>query len=104
MVAEADADWKRDLHSGDEDRVVRALHAACPCSGSSARYEQYMSLLHQFKKDGRPKVKAVALHLDEDAFDRLRREDERANGFVRNRRGGNGRRGEPRKARVREGW
>jgi hypothetical protein len=104
MIAHTDVDWRRDLASGDEERVVRALHGACPCSGSSTRYEQYMDLLHQFKKDPRPKVRAVALHLEEDAFDRLRREDERTNGFVRNRQGGNGRRGEPRKARVSEGW
>ena len=95
--------WLADLQSGDSLRQVRALHAACPCSGSSLLYEQYMPLLHELKKDPRPEVRRVAIHLDEDALEVAVVADERANGFVRNRPGGWGRRREPRRKAVRYG-
>jgi len=75
----------------------------CPCSGSSAQYEELMPLVHELGKDPRPAVRAVALHLELDAFQRLALEDEVANGFVRNRPGGNPRRGETRRSRQRYG-
>lgn len=95
--------WLDDLESDDEALVKRALHAACPCSGSSELYEQYMVILHRFKKDPRPAVRKVAIHLEVDAMERLSMEDEWASGFVRNRPGGGGRRGEVRRPDLRTG-
>ena len=92
------------VESDDEAVVIRALHEACPCSGSAELYEEFMPLLQRFKKDKRAAVRAVALHLERDAMGQLKIQDEEANGFRRNRPGGNGRKGEPRKADVRQGF
>lgn len=96
-----ESDWKADLESDDESRVIAALHEACPCTGSAELYEKYMSLLNNFKKDARPAVRKVALHLEVDAFGQLREDEELGSGFVRNRPGGNGRRKESRRPHVR---
>ena len=48
-------------------------------------------------------MRQVALHLEVDALDELRKADERANGYVRNRPGGAGRRGELRRADLHVG-
>ena len=61
-----------DLASDDEATVIRALHAACPCTGSDERYTVYMDVLHRLKKDPRPKVRGVAIHLDGGRRDDLR--------------------------------
>ena len=95
--------WLAELQSGDAARQIRALHRACPCSGSSRLYERYMPLLHAMKKDSRPEVRKVALHLEEDALQVSMMTDERWNGFRRNRPGGWGREGEPRSKRIRYG-
>ena len=79
--------WLEDLESSDPARVVSALHRACPCSGSAELYERYMPILERFKKDPRPEVRQVALHLEVDALEQLVRADERAGGFERNRGG-----------------
>ena len=96
-------EWLANLASEDEAVVVRALHQACPCSGSAFLYEQYTSRLRELKKDSRPAVRQVALHLDEDALDQLKIQDEQANGYRRNRPGGAGRRGEIKRADIRDG-
>ncbi|MEY2469469.1 MAG: hypothetical protein QOF21_2167 [Actinomycetota bacterium] len=85
----SDERWLVELDSDDEATVISALHAACPCSGSSDRYERYLFILRRFEKDVRPAVRKTALHLQLDAFEELAKEDERADGFVRNRAGGN---------------
>jgi hypothetical protein len=92
-----------DLESSDEARVISALHRACPCSGSPDLYEAFIPLLHRFKKDTRPAVRAVALHLEVDALERLCRLDEEAAGFKRNKAGGHGRRRETRRSDIRYG-
>lgn len=102
-MATDEAAWLADLGSGDPVRQIRALHAACPCSGSSELYERYMPQLHELRKDPRPKVRRIALHLDEDALEVLAVADERASGFHRNRPGGWGSGGEPRRKSVRLG-
>jgi len=84
-----EARWVDDLESDDEATVISALHAACPCSGSAERYEAFMPVLHRFKKDAREKVRAVAIHLEVDAMERLARLDEEAVGYRRNKPGGN---------------
>lgn len=98
-----DEELLRDLNSDVEAVVVSALHSACPCSGSSRQYERFMAILGRFKHDPRPRVRAVALHLEQDALEALAKDDERANGWVRNRPGGNGKRREARRAKVRYG-
>ena len=94
---------ERDLRSEDEATVIAALHRACPCGGSSRTYEALMPLVRALQKDSRPTVRTVAMHLEVDAFQALAMEDERANGWVRNRPGGNPRRGETRRASRRYG-
>lgn len=84
-----DEHWVADLESDDQERVISALHAACPCTGSDQRYEAFMPVLHRFKKDHRPKVRAVAIHLEEDAMTELAKRDEEATGYLRNKPGGN---------------
>lgn len=100
-VYESADDWRSDLQSPDEATVVSALHAACPCEGDRARdrYEEFMHLVSTFKKDRRPKVRAVALHLERDALEELAKEDERSVGWTRNRPGGNSRRSDRRPRR-----
>ena len=93
-----------DLASGEEAVVLKALHAACPCSGSDAFFAQNNAAIRALEKDARPHVRAVAKHVQVDALDQLRQEDERAGGFRRNRPGGSGRRGETRRAAIRQGW
>lgn len=96
-------DWKADLESDDEARVIAALHQACPCTGSAELYEKFLPVLNRFKKDQRAGVRKVALHLEVDAFDRLRVDEEEAVGVVRNRPGGNDGRRNARRPRVRDG-
>ena len=96
-------DWLADLASDDEAVVISALHEACVCTGSAELYEGFLPLLQRFKKDPRPAVRRVAIHLERDSLESLVRDDERANGFVRNQAGGNGRHGELRRAPRRQG-
>lgn len=84
-----DADFLDSLASDDAEVVVAALHAACPCGGSSERYEAFLDVVRGFEKDPRPAVRKAAMHLQYDAFEELTKDDERAAGFVRNRAGGN---------------
>ena len=93
-----EADWKADLESEDEARVIAALHEACPCTGSAELYEKFLPVLNRFKKDPRPEVRKIALHLEEDAFGRLMKDEEEAAGFDRNRPGGN--RNSPRRPHI----
>jgi hypothetical protein len=97
------AEWALGLESDDESVVISALHEACPCSGSFQLYEEFMPILNRFKKDTRPAVRAVALHLEVDALGRLNLHDEQAAGWVRNRPGGQ-RRGEIRNKDIRDGF
>lgn len=90
-------DWLARLSWGDEDTRIAALRSACPCNGSSRTYEDFMSLLAALKADPSPRVRQVALHLEYDALVHLRQADEDALGYRRNRPGGHGRRGQPRR-------
>jgi hypothetical protein len=79
-----DDEWLARLESEDERTVIAALHAACPCSGSSRRFQDYKDLLARLQKDPRPAVRKTALHLEYDAFEELRKDDASAS----DRRGG----------------
>lgn len=93
-----------DLDSDDEEVVIRALHTACPCSGDDTFFVRHQRALRRLERDARPAVREVAKHLQRDAIDEMRQEDERAAGFDRNPRGGFGPKGQPRRADVRQGW
>lgn len=70
-------DWLDDLESSDPAVVIAALHRACPCTGSAELYERFMPVLARFRKDPRPAVRDVALHLERDALDELQKQDGR---------------------------
>lgn len=55
------------LRSPDADARIHALHSICPCRASVAVYERYMDEVKLLHKDPNPRVRKVALHLDEDA-------------------------------------
>ncbi|MGH9224492.1 MAG: hypothetical protein ACRD2W_12100 [Acidimicrobiales bacterium] len=59
-----------------------------PLFGFLVLDERYLPLLHEMKEDPDPKVRRVALHLEEDALEVSVVADERANDFERNRPGG----------------
>ena len=46
---------------------VKALRALCPCHAGWERFEQYMDIVERLKKDTSPVVRAIALHVFEDA-------------------------------------
>ena len=59
---------EEDLWS-DDDRVrAKALRRLCPCHGSYELYDRYYDVIRALQKDPSPRVRAVALHLEEDAF------------------------------------
>lgn len=55
------------LRSADVDTRIRALHRVCPCGGSFAVYERYMDEVRRLRKDPSPRVRKVAVHVEEDA-------------------------------------
>jgi hypothetical protein len=57
-----------DLYSDDEDVRAKALRRLCPCHGSFQMYDRYLDMIRAMQKDPSRKVRAVALHLEEDAL------------------------------------
>jgi hypothetical protein len=57
-----------DLYSDDEDVRAKALRRLCPCHGSFEMYDKYLDVIRAMQKDPSPKVRGVALHLEEDAL------------------------------------
>src|SRR5581483_4140037 len=55
------------LRSPDEQARVKALHAVCPCAAGYQLYEQLRVEVRRLQKDPSPRVRAVALHVEEDA-------------------------------------
>jgi hypothetical protein len=55
------------LRSPDEQARVEALHAICPCAAGYQLYEQLRGEVRRLQKDPSPRVRAVALHVEEDA-------------------------------------
>jgi hypothetical protein len=55
------------LRSPDEQARVQALHAICPCSAGYQLYEQLRGEVRRLQKDPSPRVRGVALHVEEDA-------------------------------------
>jgi hypothetical protein len=99
-----DDEWMALVASDDPADRIKALHAACPCTGFTERYEAYQDTLYRLKKDPDPRVRATALHLDVDALEHMRVADEVANGYDANPPGGHGKQRQTRRAHVRQGW
>ena len=59
---------EEDLRSPDEAVRAKALRRLCPCHGSFELYDRYYDVIRAMQKDASSKVRAVALHLEEDAF------------------------------------
>ena len=55
------------LRSPDEQARVKALHAVCPCAAGYQLYEQLRDEVRRLQKDPSARVRAVALHVEEDA-------------------------------------
>lgn len=55
------------LHSPDEEARIRALHEVCPCKAGFEPYEQFRGVVRRLQKDPSPRVRAVALHVEQDA-------------------------------------
>jgi hypothetical protein len=55
------------LRSPDEQARVEALHAVCPCGAGYRLYEQLRDEVRRLQKDPSARVRAVALHVEEDA-------------------------------------
>lgn len=72
MSKKADDSYSRfreeELWSEDENVRAKALRRLCPCHGSFELYDRYIDLIRAMQKDQSEKVRAVALHLEEDAF------------------------------------
>lgn len=56
-----------DLQSSDETVRLNAARSLCPCRAGWEVFEQYMGIVAGMKKDPSPEVRAVALHLFQDA-------------------------------------
>lgn len=46
---------------------MKALHAVCPCAAGFQLYERLRGEVRQLQKDPSPRVRAVALHVEQDA-------------------------------------
>jgi hypothetical protein len=55
------------LRSVDEDVRVKAVHQVCPCRAGFLVYEQFRGEVRRLQKDPSPRVRAAALHVEQDA-------------------------------------
>ena len=55
------------LRSADEEVQVKALHRVCPCGAGFVVYERFRSEVKWLQKDPSPRVRAAALHAEQDA-------------------------------------
>jgi hypothetical protein len=55
------------LQSPDEQARITTLHAVCPCAAGFQLYEQLRGEVMQLQKDPSPRVRATALHVEQDA-------------------------------------
>jgi hypothetical protein len=55
------------LRSPDEQVRVKALHRVCPCGAGFVVYERFRSEVKRLQKDPCPRVRAAALHAEQDA-------------------------------------
>jgi len=55
------------LRSADDQVRVKALHRVCPCSAGFVVYERFRGEVKRLQKDTSPRVRAAALHAEQDA-------------------------------------
>jgi hypothetical protein len=55
------------FRSPDAQARARALHAICPCAAGFQLYEQLRDEVRRLQKDPSPQVRAIALHVEQDA-------------------------------------
>jgi hypothetical protein len=55
------------LRSADEDVRVKALHRVCPCGAGFLVYERFRGEVRRLQKDPSRRVRAAALHVEQDA-------------------------------------
>jgi hypothetical protein len=55
------------LRSADEEERVKALHRVCPCAAGFLVYEQFRGEVKRLQKDSSLRVRAAALHVEQDA-------------------------------------
>ena len=55
------------LRSAGEEERVKALHRVCPCASGFLVYEQFRGEVKRLQKDRSPRVRAAALHVEQDA-------------------------------------
>jgi hypothetical protein len=55
------------LRFADEDARVKALHRVCPCAVGFLVYERFRGEVKRLQKDPSPRVRAAALHVEQDA-------------------------------------
>ena len=55
------------LRDPDDEVRVKALHRVCPCGAGFGVYERFRGEVRRLKKDPSPRVRAAALHVEQDA-------------------------------------
>jgi len=55
------------LRAPDEEARVKALHRVCPCGAGFGVYERFRGEVKRLQKDPSPRVRAAALHVEQDA-------------------------------------
>ena len=55
------------LRDPDDEVRVKALHRVCPCGAGFGVYERFRGEVKRLQKDPSPRVRAAALHAEQDA-------------------------------------
>jgi hypothetical protein len=55
------------LRAPDDEVRVKALHRVCPCGAGFLLYERFRGEVKRRQKDPNPRVRAAALHAEQDA-------------------------------------
>jgi hypothetical protein len=55
------------LHTAEVQDRVTALHRVCPCGAGFLVYERFRGEVRRLQKDPSPRVRAAALHVEQDA-------------------------------------
>ena len=56
------------LRSPDVQVRAKALHRVCPCAAGFVVYERFRGEVKRLQKDPSPRVRAAALHVEQDAY------------------------------------
>jgi hypothetical protein len=58
------------LRAPDDEVRVKALHLVCPCGAGFLAYERFRGEVKRLQNDPSPRVRAAALHAEQDAMRR----------------------------------